>query len=295
MKTSALFLCAATLLAGGFAVNAAPPAKTEKPGDYKGKPKTAIPGNVYGVFSYEDAQKEAAKKKKPLAFLITDERADDPAVKNAGVKAFWALEDDAVVLVLRNSTAGEWKRLPATVNAVLNSPDLGKEYPKFVATTEDASTLLAGMNSSTIIELDAKKFDKFGKELKKLNASKAPSADYPPPAPAGAKPPTPATPPGTTVKPAEKPDASPGTPAKPATPPPAPAPAPTVPAGPVAIKNPQLENWTNAEGKAIQAKLLQVDGDKVTFEIGGNPVPYEISKLSDASKKRVEELKSASK
>jgi hypothetical protein len=146
------------------------------------------------------------------------------------------------------------------------------------------------MNSSTIIGLDAKKLDKFGKELKKLNASKKPSEEYPPPNPAGAAPAgTPPLPAGTTVKPAEKPGAPPGTPATPGSPPPAPAPA-----GPVAIKNAQQENWTNAEGKVIQAKLIEVDGENITFEIGGNKVPYQISKLADASKKRIEELKAAS-
>ena len=163
---------------------AAPPKAGPKTGDYKGLPKTAIPANSYGVYSYEDAAKEAAKKKKALAFMITDERADDPAVKSAGIKLFWAIEDEAIVTVLRNSTAAEWKRLPPNVIEVLNSPDLGKEYPKLVVANDDASILLAGMNSSTIIGMDAKALDKFGKELKKINPTKSPSADYPPPNPA---------------------------------------------------------------------------------------------------------------
>jgi hypothetical protein len=284
----AIFLCLLTvgaLLASG---GAAPPKAAPKPGDYKALPKTAVPANAFGVFSYEDAAKEAAKKKKALAFMVTDERADDPAVKSAGVKLFWALEDDAVVLVLRNSTAAEWKRLPPNVTAVLNSPDLGKGFPKLVIANDDASVLLAGIGSSAIIDMDAKALDKFGKELKKLNPTKTPSEDYPPPNPPAAKP-APATPPGTTVKPAEKPGAAPGTPAKPAaaTPPPAPA-------GPVTIKNPSPEAWTNAEGKVIQAALVEVDGDSITFDMGGNKVPYDLSKLSDASKKRVEELRAAS-
>jgi len=272
---------------------AAPPKAGPKIGDLKGLPKTAIPANSYGVFSYEDAAKEAAKKKKALAFMITDERADDPAVKSAGVKLFWALADDAIVTVLRASTAGEWKRLPENVAAVLNSPDLGKGFPKLLIANEDASVLLAGMNSSTIIDLDAKALDKFGKELKKINTARTPSEDYPPPNPAAAaKPAVAATPPGTTVKPAEKPDAPAGTPAKPgAAAPPAPAAAP---AGPVAIKNAQTEPWTNSEGKEIQAALVEVNGEAIVFEMGGNKVPYELSKLSEASKKRVAELLAAS-
>lgn len=272
---------------------AAPPKAGPKIGDLKGLPKTAIPANSYGVFSYEDAAKEASKKKKALAFMVTDERADDPAVKTAGVKLFWALADDSIVTVLRASTAAEWKRLPENVAALLKSPDLGKDYPKLLVTTEDASVLLAGMNSSTIIDLDAKALDKFGKELKKCNAARTPSEDHPPPNPAGAaKPAVAATPPGTTVKPAGKPDAPPGTPAKPdAGAPPAPA---TAPAGPVAIKNAQPEAWTNSEGKEIQAALVEVNGEAIVFEMGGSKVPYDLSKLSEASKKRVAELVAAS-
>lgn len=267
---------------------AAPPKAALKTGDYRGLPKTAIPSNSYGVFSYEEAAKEAAKRKKALAFMITDERADDPAVKSAGVKLFWALADDTIVTVLRNSTATEWKRLPETISAVLNSPDLGKGFPKLVVANEDATVLLAGMNSSTIIDLDAKALDKFGKELKKINPDKTPSEEYPPPSPAGAKKVAAATPSGTTVKPAEKPDAPPGTSAKPGTA------APAAPAGPVAIKNAQMETWTNAEGREIKAALVEVNGGAIVFEMGGSRVPYDLSKLSDASRKRVAELVAAS-
>ena len=316
MKTTVLILLVALVALVAYCPTAfgAPPTKAPKPGDYKGLPKTAIPANAYGVFSSEDAAKEAAKKKKALGFMITDERADEPAVKAAGIKLFWAIEDDIVLVVLRLSTAGEWKRLPPPVSAVLNSPDLGKEFPKIVVANDDGSVLLGGMNSSAIIGMDAKKLDKFGKEMKKLNSSKAPSTEYPPPNPAPVKPatptPPPAAPPGTTVKPAEKPDAPPGTPAKPGdAPPPAPPatattpapapppaatpPAPPVPAGPVVIKNAQPEDWTNTDGKTIQAALIEVNGDSITFEIGGSKVPYDLSKLSDASKKRVEELKAS--
>lgn len=292
MKIILPLCCVAALTAGVGSVSAAAAKGSAKPGDYKGAAKTAIPQNSFGVYSYDEAQKEAAKKKKALAFIVTDERADDPAVKAAGAKAFWAIEDDAVVLVLRASTAAEWKRLPPNIVAVLTSPDIGKEYPRLVVASEDAGMLLAGMNSSTVIGLDQKKFDKFGKELRKLNAAKAASEDYPPPNPAPAK--APATPPGTTVKPAEKPGAPPGTPAKPtAVTPPAPAPAP-VPSGPVVVKNPQAEDWTNADGKTIRAMVVEIDAEALTFQMpDGSKVIYEISKLSDASKKRAADLKAA--
>lgn len=241
-----------------------------KPGDYKGAKKDAIPGNVWGVFSYADAQKEAAKKKRALAFLITDERADDPSVKKAGIKAFWAIEEDAVTIVLRNSTQNEWKRLPENVQKSIASADLGKGFPKLVVYNEDSSVALAGMASSKIIEVSEKDFSKFGKEIKKLNISKTAATDFPPPSSDAVAP------------------AAPAPPAKPGTP------APTV-TGPVTIKDGKVESWTNADGKAIQAALLEVNGDEIVFQINGNKVPYALSKLSAASQKRVEEMKAASK
>ncbi len=273
----------------GFAGSQAAAAKAPVKPPAAGKAaSTKVPDDAYGVYSMDDAVAEAAKKKKPLTYIVTDQRPDEPAVVQGTNKAYWMLRDDSVVVVLRNSTAAEWpKRLPEEAVKYLRAPDLGKEYPRLVVMNEDSTVALAGMDAGKIIELEEKELDKFGKEIKKLNVSKEPSADHPPPDLAAAKPA--ATSPGTTVKVAEKPGAPPGTPAKPGA-----APAAAAPAGPVAIKNPQSEAWTNAEGKAIQAALIEVNGDAIVFEMGGNKVPYDLSKLSEASKKRVGELKAAS-
>jgi hypothetical protein len=283
MKNAALFqlLALALISSTGFAA-AAKPKTPAKPGDYKGLKHDKIPSNAYGVFSFEDAQKEAVKKKKPLVLLYAEEEKDgDAALVAAGVKAFWALEDDAMVVVLHAKTAKEWKRLPESIQAGMKSPDLGKVAPRLLAVTDDATTLLAGMASPAIAELDQKNFDKFGKEIKKLNAIKTPSADYPPPNPAAVAAAKPAaTPPTTKVKPAVKADVP-------------PVPASTAVAGPVTIKNPQSEAWTNAEGKVIQAALVEVNGDAIVLEMGGKKVPYDLSKLSEPSKKRVAELRAA--
>jgi hypothetical protein len=60
------------------------------------------------------------------------------------------------------------------------------------------------------------------------------------------------------------------------------------------IKDSASEAWTNSGGQAIQAKLLEVNGDQITFEMAnGAKVPYAINKLSPSSQKRVEELKAA--
>jgi len=62
----------------------------------------------------------------------------------------------------------------------------------------------------------------------------------------------------------------------------------------ILIKDGKTEAWTNTDGKTIQATLAEVAADKVVFVINGSRVDYELAKLSDASKKRVAELKAAS-
>ena len=56
-----------------------------------------------------------------------------------------------------------------------------------------------------------------------------------------------------------------------------------------------MENWTNSEGRTIQATLAEAGADKVVFVMAnGSRVEYDVAKLSDASKKRVDALKAAS-
>ena len=56
-----------------------------------------------------------------------------------------------------------------------------------------------------------------------------------------------------------------------------------------------FEAWTNSEGRAMQAALVEVNGEEITFLMNGAKVPYQLNKLSPASQKRVEELTKASK
>ncbi len=47
----------------------------------------------------------------------------------------------------------------------------------------------------------------------------------------------------------------------------------------------EYRNWTNAEGKTIDAELTKVDGDNVTFRLrGGNSTVYPQAKLSEADR-----------
>jgi len=240
-----------------------------KPGDYRGAKKDAIPGNVWGIFSYSDAQKEAVKKKRPLTFLVLDQTEQDAAMIKSQVKTFWALEDDSTLVVLRSQNVEEWRRLTEPVQKAVKAPSFGTNYPRLVAATEDGTVILASLPKEKIVSLSDREMNKFGKELKKLNSSRTPATDFPPPS-------------LEEIKPAITDNKTPKE-----------APAPVAPAGPVTIKGAKVEAWTNTDGRAIQAALVEVNGEGVIFLLNGAKVPYPLSKLSPESQKRVEELKAA--
>ncbi|WP_038168312.1 hypothetical protein [Verrucomicrobium sp. BvORR106] len=239
----------------------------------------AIPKEAFGVYSFEDAQKQSAKKKDPIVFLLVNERTEDAKVEGAGKIAYWGLEKDNTVVVLRPNSAGEWaRRLPAALPGAINAKDLGKEYPRLVAMDHTGSVVLTSVAAAKLIDGGEDAVKTLNKEIKELAKN--------PPKPTAA---APATAPGAT--PAATPGAAP-TPA-PATPGGAPTAAPA--GGSVAIQGASAEGWTSSDGRTIQATLLEVAADKVVLQLAnGNKVDVPLAKLNDASKKRAEELKAAS-
>ena len=234
----------------------------------------------YGVFSMAEAKEEAKKKKQPIAVLVQDARTEEAAEKEAGLKAFWGVQKDATMVVTTGELLSrEKERLGAAVVAGANSAEMGKKLPKLIVLTQDGTGVLGAMNMEQILAADEKALKAFAKQMEDDNKDPAKVA--------------------AAVAKATAPAAAPGAPAAPATPAAPGTPAATTPAaaaGPVAIKDAKPESWTNAQGQAIQATLVEVDGDKLTLLMAnGTKVPYDMAKLSDASKKRVEELKAASK
>ena len=52
-----------------------------------------------------------------------------------------------------------------------------------------------------------------------------------------------------------------------------------------------LREWANVQGKLIQASLLDVQGERVKFQgPNGRTYLYPLEKLSEASRKQIEEL-----
>jgi hypothetical protein len=228
-------------------------------------------GKRWSVFTIEDAKKEALKKKQPIAFVVTDERAEEAAVKAAGPVAFWGLQKDCTMVLLPSTTAGQWKdRLPPAAFAALAAA--GKEMPKAVVIDQTAATAIGTMQANQIIDGGEKAVKEFTKLMKETNKDPKKVAEAAAAKPAAAAPAAPAA----------------ATPAAPAATPPAAA-------GPVAIKGAQPEAWTSAQGTKIQATLLEVSGDSATLLMAdGRKLPVPVSSLSPESQKRIEELKAAS-
>lgn len=216
----------------------------------------------WGIYSYDDAKKEALKKKQPIAFLVSDERAEEASEKEAALRAFWGVAKDSTMVVVASRLLGEAKtRLGDTVHGAITSKDMGKSLPRLVVMDQTGEKLLGAMNTEQIMAADEKAMKAFSKQMDEYN--KDPSKA---PAPTVATPATPATP----------------------------APAPAA-AGPIAIKDGKPENWTNAQGRVIQATLVEVNGDTATLLLAnGTKAPVSVATLSPDSQKRVEELKAAS-
>src|SRR6476619_7518595 len=64
-------------------------------------------GKRWSVYSLEDAKKEAAKKKQPIAFVLSNEKAEEAAEKQAILVVFWGLEKDCTMVLLPTSTTGQ--------------------------------------------------------------------------------------------------------------------------------------------------------------------------------------------
>lgn len=225
----------------------------------------------WGVYSFAEAKEEAAKKKRPIALIVQDERAEEASEKEAVLRAFWGLAKDCTMVMVTSRLINEAKeRIGGGAHAALTSADMGKGLPRLVVMDQTSEKFLGMMTSDQLIAADEKAMKAFSRQVEDLN--KDPSKAPPPPASAAAKPaPAPAT--------AAKADA----PAAPAT-----------ATGPVIIKEPKPDSWTNAQGVAIQAAVTEISADKVVFQMAnGSKVPYDISNLSEASKKHLEELKAA--
>lgn len=220
----------------------------------------------WGIYSFAEAKEEAAKKKRPIAILVQDERAEEASEKEAALRAYWGVAKDCTMVVLTSRLIGESKsRIGETAYTAVTNKDFGKALPRLVVINQTGETFLGQMNTEQIMAADEKAMKTFAREMDSFN--KDPSKA--PPAPAAA---------------------APTAPAKPSAPTGSPAPS----AGPVIIKEPKAEAWTNAQGTAIQAAVTEITSDKVTFLMAnGAKVPYDVSNLSEASKKRLDELKAA--
>jgi hypothetical protein len=119
-------------------------------------------GKRWSVYSLDDAKKEAAKKKQPLAFVLSNERAEEAAEKQAVLVAFWGLQKDCTMVLLPTTTTGQWKdRLPPAVYAGVTDKALGKELPRAVVADQTAGTVIGNLTASQIIDGGEKAVNEF--------------------------------------------------------------------------------------------------------------------------------------
>ncbi|CAN5817054.1 hypothetical protein BH11VER1_BH11VER1_33180 [soil metagenome] len=262
MKTS-LLLSLFSLAA--FSLQAAPADKDKLPGIPKENE------GRFGVYSFEDAKKEALKKKQPIAFIVQDDKTEEAAEKTAVQKAYWGMEKNATMVLITSRLMGEAKtRLGEAVYAALNSELAGKTMPRMVVMDQNVTVTLGTMTKDQLIAGDEKSFKAYSKEMDEANKNPAKAAA--------------ATPAATPAAPGTTPATAPAAPA---------APAPAA-AGSVAIKDGKPDAWTNTQGKTIQATLLEVAADKVVFLMAnGTKIDYPIVNLDAPSKAKVDALKAA--
>jgi hypothetical protein len=245
----------------------------------KDDPAPAIPkekAGRWGIYSHTEAQEEATKKKRPIVYLVHDERAEEASEKEAANKAFWALAKDCTIVVVPSRLIGEAKnRCGETVYAAISSKEIGKGSPRLAVMDQAGGKLLGQMDKDTIINTDDKAFKVFARQMEDFNKdpSKVPATAAAPAAPAS-------------------PTAAPAAPAAPA---PATATTPAAPAGPVTIKGGTVEAWKSAQGTTIQATLTQVTADTATLVTAdGRTLSVPLASLAAESLQRVEALKAAS-
>lgn len=227
--------------------------------DYKHFPKEKE--GRWGAYTIAEAKEEATKKRKPLAFLIVDERTEETSVKQAGYKTFWSLEKDCtMVVVMSNLMAAAKTRVDEALYGAMTSADMGKGTPKLVIASSDGSVVLGKKTSEELMATEEKDLKAFAKEMD--TANKNPSA--------------------AAAAMASSTAANPGSASA------------TAGGAAVVVKNPVAEAWTNTNGQTIQAAVVEIGSDKVVFQMpNGNRVDYPLANLDAASQKRVDDLKAA--
>src|SRR5687767_2410359 len=82
----------------------------------------------WGIYSYAEAKAEAAKKKRPIAFLVADETQKEQTEIQTTNKTFWAVEKDCTMVLVPTRLVAEAKnRCGDAVHAALTSKEMGKD------------------------------------------------------------------------------------------------------------------------------------------------------------------------
>jgi|GEM_PF-3692614 len=124
----------------------------------------------WGVYSFDEAKEEAAKKKQPIVIMVVDHRVDETSVEEANKRTFWSLQKGATMVVIpSNLMAGAKPRLTEVAYSTINSAELGKGSPRLIVTTADGTAVIGQMGSEKLMSADESSLKDFGKAMDEAN------------------------------------------------------------------------------------------------------------------------------
>jgi Na+-translocating ferredoxin:NAD+ oxidoreductase RnfG subunit len=100
-----------------------------------------LPAGVYRMDELGDARNRAARMKKPIAFLLSDESSSCPVTDKISLEAVKKFRLRTVVVYAHSKN--DWNGLPETVRTAFRTSEAGKYIPKIVIIDPDFQDVLA--------------------------------------------------------------------------------------------------------------------------------------------------------
>jgi hypothetical protein len=98
-----------------------------------------IPGHVYTVGQFGNAQQVAINSNKPITFIYSDKNTDCGLATAASQDIFQNLKNHSVIVYAERN---DWNNLPAIVRNGMNSPESGQYIPKTVIVSPDLNRVI---------------------------------------------------------------------------------------------------------------------------------------------------------
>ncbi|MDP8236404.1 MAG: hypothetical protein P9M08_08470 [Candidatus Erginobacter occultus] len=100
-----------------------------------------LPAGVYRMDELGDARNRAARMRKPIAFLLSDESSSCPVTNKVSLEAIKKFRLRTVVVYAHSKN--DWNSLPETVRRAFRTSEAGRYIPKLVIIDPDFKDVLA--------------------------------------------------------------------------------------------------------------------------------------------------------